>query len=228
MFYQEWTRSKEDGVDCSRFALSFLDYSEESVQPFLIGSVDEVVSAIKLLLSVSVDELLCLIKTDIVFSSKDIFQYSNLEDAIVTLCNILEYESEALSFFEAGQKLTKSDSELACVKYGENHIKLAEALSLVKLEKINYKNAQKARITSLGSVFARLSSAEKYELIRRLALRNSFVKSLIYNAKNEEITYCSLASRVLSGQTILRRKHNVEIIVDIILADHPIKNNIRW
>lgn len=228
MFYHEWTKAKQTGKDCSKFILSFLEYTPESISAFLSGNTDEVVNAIKLLLSVSIDEFLDSIKSDSIFSSKDIFQYSNLDNAIVSLCNILNYESESLSFFEAGQKLTHSDRELACVKYGENHIKLAEAFSLVKIEKIDRKSACRASITTLGSVFTSLTSEERIQLVRRLAIRNPFVKSLLFNAQNGYVAYCDLASQVLFGQTITRRKHNVEIIIDLILEDHPIKNNIRW
>ena len=228
MFYQKWTQTKMSGADCLPFVLSFLESTTESTDTLLHGSADEVVAAIKLLLSVSIDELIDLIKPDSTFTSKDVFQYSKLEDAVVSLCNILEYEDKALNFFEAGQKLTQSDKEFACIKYGENHIKTAEAFSLIKLEKIACKGARYASITALGSVFTRLSNEEKYELVRRLALRNRFVKSLIFNAQNREITYQEIVSRVLSGQTIIRRKHNVEIIVKLILKDHPIINNIRW
>ncbi len=228
MFYQKWTQAKINDADCSPFVLSFLESSTESTDTFLHGSVDEVVVAIKLLLSVSIEELLDSIEYDNTFTSKDVFQYSKLEDAVVSLCNILEYEDKALNFFEAGQRLVKSDKEFACIKYGENHIKTAEAFSLVKLEKNALKGARYASITALGSVFTRLSIEEKYELIRRLALRNRFIKSLIFNARNNEVTYQEIVSRVLSGQTIIRRKHNVEIIVKLILKDHPIINNIRW
>lgn len=228
MFYQKWTQTKINNADCLPFILSFLDSTTESTDTLLHGSTDEVVAAIKLLLSVSIDELIGSIKYDSTFTSKDVFQYSKLEDAVVSLCNILEYEDKALNFFEAGQRLTQSDKEFACIKYGENHIKTAEAFSLVKLEKIACKGARYASITALGSVFTRLSNEEKYELVRRLALRNRFVKSLLFNAKTREITYHEIVSRVLSGQTIIRRKHNVEIIVKLILKDHPINNNIRW
>ena len=228
MFYQKWTQAKMSDADCSPFILSFLESSTESTDTFLLGGVGEHVDAIKLLLSVSIDELLDSIKCDSTFSSKDVFQYSKLEDAVISLCNILEYEEKALTFFEAGRRLTQSDKEFACIKYGENHIKTAEAFSLVKLEKPACKGARYATITALGSVFTRLSNEEKYELVRRLALRNQFVKSLIFNAKNHEVTYQEIVSRVLSGQTIIRRKHNVEIIVKLILREHPITNNIRW
>ena len=228
MFYQKWAQAKISNKDCTPFILSFLESSTESIDTFLYGSADEVVDAIKLLLSVSIEDLLDSIKYDNTFASKDVFQYSKLEDAVISLCNILEYEEKSLTFFEAGQRLTQSDKEFACIKYGENHIKTAEAFSLVKLEKPACKGARYATITALGSIFTRLSNEEKYELVRRLALRNKFVKSLIFNAKNREATYQEIVSRVLSGQTIIRRKHNVEIIVKLILKEHPITNNIRW
>ena len=135
MFYQEWQKAKQDGMEYTHFINSFLDASEESISELLYGSEREVVNAIKLLLTISIDEFLACIESDSAFTSRDVFQYSKLEDATITLCNFLEYENKELNFFEAGKKLTKSDRKFACAKYGENHIKLAEAFSFVKLEK---------------------------------------------------------------------------------------------
>ena len=98
----------------------------------------------------------------------------------------------------------------------------------MKIERVACNKAQKARITTLGSIFTKISNAERTELIKRLAVRNPFIKSLIFYGKNGEVTYNRLAAQVLSGQTIVRRKHNVEILINMILENHPIKNNIRW
>ena len=58
---------------------------------------------------------------------------SKLNDAIVTICNLLEFEHDHLSFVDAGRIITHAQNEYACIKYGENHLKLASALSLVDL-----------------------------------------------------------------------------------------------
>lgn len=227
-FYQQWAEARKNNRDDFQYIQRFLDYDMDSTKPLLHGSKEEIIQIVQFLLSIPVDNMISTIDHEYVFSSKDIFQYSKLHDAIVTICNMLEFEHKQLSFINAGKLITHAQNELACIKYGENHIKLAASLSFVNLEKDLHERNTKASITTLGSVSTTLDDQTRYELVRRLAIRNSFVKSLIYNAKTNTVEYKNLASTVLSGQTITRRKHNVEIIVKLILGEHPIKCNIRW
>ena len=190
------------------------------------GEENDVKFACELLLSIPVERFIELIGEDYEFSSKDVFQYSQLNDAIIKLPNILYYEFEQLNFLQAGKRLISAKKDLACVKYGENHSKLAASFSLVLLEKTN--KVTQIRLSSLGKYTIDMSVKQKHELIRRLALRNKFVKSLIFNAMSGNVVYTDLASNVLSGQTIVRRKHNVEVIANLILCDNGLSRNIRW
>ena len=227
-FYKNWAETIRNDLDDSGYIKDFLNCENDTVDCLLNGEKDEVVFAIQVLLSVPMERFIFAIDHDYDFASKDVFQYSKLEDATVTLCNLLEYEYPTLNFMDAGSKLAHAQNEYACIKYGENHIKLANALSLVKIEKFLGRKMCEASITSLGSISTAMSSRDRDELINRLAIRNSFVKALIFYAKNGNVEYKTLVSKVLSGQTIIRRKHNVEIIVTRILENHPICKNIRW
>jgi len=113
----------------------------------------------------------------------------------------------------------------ACKKYGENHAKLAYEFSFVNLEK---KTSTIVTNTSLGSFSISLSKDDKYELIKRLALRNKFISSIIFGAKKDMITYSSFASKVLSESTVNRRKSNVKYLVSLILKDNELLMNIVW
>lgn len=227
-FYQNWAETIRNGLDDSEYIKKFLDYESDAVDCLINGGKEDVIFAIQVLLSVPMERFVFAIDHDYNFASKDVFQYSKLEDATVTLCNLLEYEYPTLNFIDAGSKLAHAQNEYACIKYGENHIKLANALSLVKIEKFSNRKMCEASITSLGSITTSMSSPDRDELIKRLAIRNAFVKAMIFFAKKGNAEYKTLVSKVLSGQTIIRRKHNVEIIVNRILENNPVCKNIRW
>ena len=230
MFYEEWLEVRESGNPDKSFIDGFLNQNRESLEVFLCGNHDSVIRAIKVLLSVPVSDFIESINKKPTFKARDVVQYSKLEDAITTVCNILEYEDCLLSYEDLGRQLSHATKQTACIKYGENHAKTAAALSLVIIEKKREEEKSKnmVRISPLGSVTTLLDSDNKIELIRRLAIRNPFIKTLIFNAKQGEVSYAECASTVLSGQTIVRRRHNNEILINIILRDDPLKNNIRW
>lgn len=227
-FYGKWLKAMDDKEVEGPFLQRYLDYSPESTQVLLSGDKADVVEAIKTLLSVPVSKLIDTIDHPYPLSSKDIFQYSKLYDATETLCNLLEYEHFSLSYEEAGKELTHAQQQYACIKYGENHAKTASMLSLVVIAKEPNRKCNMVRISPLGSVYTMLSSEDKNELLRRLAIRNPLMKTLIYNAKIGNASYKEAVSSVLTGQTIIRRKHNNEILMNIVLGDEPISERIRW
>ena len=227
-FYSEWKNSIDDKLSEDKYLLQFLDYSPESLEVLSNGEREKVVEAVKLLLSIPVSHFLDAITHQYSFYPKDVFQYSKLEDATDTLCNILCFEELLLSYEEVGKLLTHSPRQYACIKYGENHAKTAAMLSLVLIGRDPKHKCNMVRISALGRVSTMLSFEDKHELIKRLAIRNPFIKTRIFNAKEQEASYVDTVSTVLSGQTIIRRKHNNEIIMNLILENEAIKDRIRW
>ncbi len=228
-FYRDWLLATGNTEKENVFLQQYLDYSPESLETLTVGDNDDVVEAIRLLLSIPILRLLDAINHPYPLSPKDIFQYSKLDDATDTLCTILEFEENRLSYEEAGQRLTHASQQYACIKYGENHAKTAAMLTLVLIGREPDRKCNMVRISSLGSVSTMLSVEEKHELIKRLAVRNPLIKTLIYEAKtNGYASYIDTVSVALSGQTIIRRKHNNEIIMNLILEDLPLKDQIRW
>lgn len=225
-FYSEWAVLRDNGLDDSKYITMFLNEEKSSLEVLNHGKENDVMFACELLLSIPVERFIELIREDYEFASKDVFQYSQLYDAVIKLPNILYYEFEQLNFLQAGKRLIGAKKDLACVKYGENHSKLAATFSLVLLEKVN--KVTQVRLSSLGKYTIDMNVNQKDELVRRLALRNKFVKSLIFHAMSGNVVYTDLASNVLSGQTIIRRKHNVEVIANLILGDNRLSQNIRW
>lgn len=227
-FYGEWLRAKDDAAIEQDYLQCFLDYSPKSIEVLHYGKESETVEAVQVLLSIPIQRFVEAINHSYPFESKDVFQFSSIYDATDRLCNVLEYEEDALSYEEAGRILTKAPQAYACIKYGENHAKTAAMLSLVIIERVPNRKCNMTRISSLGSVYTQLSPDEKQELLRRLAIRNPFIKTIIFDAKNGSASYVELVSAVLSGQTIIRRKHNNEIIMDLILGEDPLNDRIGW
>ena len=82
--------------------------------------------------------------------------------------------------------------------------------------------------TALGSFTIGLEKDEKDELVKKLAMRNCFIKSLIFHAKNGVISYNDLAGKVLSESTCVRRKSNVKKLVSLMLEDSELLNSVIW
>ena len=185
-------------------------------------------TAIRLLFRIPIQSFINVIDHPYDFKSKDIYQFSCLEDATERICDILEFECPLLSFEEVGQRLVHASKQPANIKYGENHAKTAAMLSLVVIKRIGERQCNMVSITSLGSITTTLPKNNKEEVIRRLAIRNPFIKTLIFRAKTNAVSYKEEVSKALSGQTIIRRKHNNEVLVNMILSDDPLRNRIRW
>lgn len=227
-FYGDWQQNRNDGLQDEAFVQQFIDCSDSALGPLLDGEEADVVEAIKVILSVPMDDFINGINHKYSFTSKDVMQYSNLSDATSSLCTILSYEEFALSFEEAGARLTHATQQFARIKYGENHAKVAAALSLVKITRDKERQRNMVRISSLGSIITLLDESEKEEIIKRMAIRNPFIKTLIYKAKCGRVSYSECVSAALKGQTIIRRRNNNRILVNMILSDSTLKDNIRW
>ena len=223
-FYSEWLKSI-DTQNESKYINSFLFSTPQSLEPLLNGNVDELLCACKVLINTPIEEFIKRIDEENYFSAENIVQFSNFDHAISSVTNILEIEDRDLTFTELGRLIMHSKLEGACKKYGENHSKLAAEFSLVTL----YKNkSYYVRLTPFGQFMNSLDKEEKIEIIKRLALRNCFVKELVFMAKKQVVLYSDLAMSVLSESTMVRRKSNVKYLVSLILENNEILNNIVW
>ena len=138
------------------------------------------------------------------------------------------FENRKLDFIEIGKKLINAKLDGACKKYGENHSKLAYELNLVNLEK---EKRYVVTNTKLGEFLVSIDYDTKKEILKRLWLRNPFIKEMIIRAKNGDCNYSELASQYLSQSTVLRRKSNVKYVLGYILEESNyefILNNITW
>ena len=218
-FYREWAK------EIKRYVKRFLSQDEEITWVFNFGKKEDLVFVCRLLLSIPISQFIECIDEDRECSSDIIFQYSNLEHAIVTVNIILKYSDIPLTFSQLGKKLINAKSDDACKKYGENHSKLARELLMVSFEK---SGSTLIKNTSFGDFNISLLSDDRLELVKRLALRNCFVQKIIYYAKNGLVSYMDLASRYLGKKTAVRRKSNVKKIMYLILGDSELYSRIVW
>ena len=161
-------------------------------------------------------------------ASADVFQFSNFENATKNLCfKIICSENAGLSFFEAG-KILLDDGILrkdeAFRKYGENHIKMAEAIGLA------FKNGRTYYLSPIGCVFNRLSSTDQNKLMIRLILRNKLICQLLSKSLKEAFSLESFLYD-LAKSTYVRRKPNIKYVIEILNSSEeyqffPITQNI--
>lgn len=223
-FYEDWRNSTLDDEDY--YIQSFLSKSEESLNVFKYGTIEELVVAVTFLLSKPIKYFLDKINKTYDYNPADLVQYSNFDHAITNVCSVISFSKKALTFSEIGKIIMRSKLDGACKKYGENHAKLANELSLVELYK---GSSYLVKNTSLGDFTLRISNEDKRQLVKRLALRNKFIQTLIFHAKEEMTYYEELALKVVSVSTLTRRKSNIKYLVSLILEeDKEILNNIIW
>ena len=176
---------------------------------FPIGEVDEYIHNV---CEIPVDTLLkyvfSLPAPDI--GAKDVFQFSNLEDATARFCKLLaEVDNPGLKHVGVGKLLLddgKKRNEAAYVKYGENHAKTAVALGLAfELSKTYF-------LSCIGTVYADLEDEAKQRLMTRLLIRNPFVMRVLSATKNGKLPMRQFLY-MLSDTTYLRRSSNIKRIM---------------
>ena len=224
-FYLEWEKNSCDLGKTKEYIKNFLSKSENSLTVFNTGTTDELVYVCGFLLKIPICNFINCIDENKKCPTDSIIQYSNLEHAIVDVPRVLKFQTGPLTFSELGKIIIKAKEDGACKKYGENHAKVALEMSMVNFER---KGAIVVKNNSFGNFSVGLSSYDRTELIKRLALRNVFIQKLIYLAKNGLVNYMDVACEVLSESTAIRRKSNVRQIVNLILNDNEIVDNIVW
>ena len=161
-------------------------------------------------------------------ASADVFQFSNFENATKNLCSkIICAENAGLNFIDVGKMLLDdgiSRKDEAFRKYGENHIKMAEAIGLA------FKNGRTYYLSPIGCVFDRLSSTDQNKLMIRLILRNKLICQLLSMSLKEAFSLESFLYD-LAKSTYIRRKPNIKYVIEILNSSEeyqflPITQNI--
>ena len=109
-------------------------------------------------------------------SSRDVFQFSNIEDSTRNLCKLVRAENDpGLKHIAVGKILLndgKLRNDVAYTKYGENHAKFAEDLGIMhSLESVFF-------LSCLGQILNDLDEVSFKKLLTRLILRLRIVQKL--------------------------------------------------
>lgn len=227
-FYEEWIENKNTETE-KRFIEYFLKLVPESTEVFHKGDDAEIGTAISVINSVSIERYVEVIDTmtyDVQIEAAQVPQFSDFGDAIYRVPELLEFAPKGTSFEKLGYQLVKSPTEVAGIKYGENHSKLASTMELVEITK----RPSNVMSTALGKYLVRFMPDEKRDLLRRLALRQYMAQKIIHDAGGGIISYREEVNR-LSVTTAVRRRNNVRVYLEFILKDTQCEkrlSNIEW
>ncbi len=147
-------------------------------------------------------------------TSKDLLQFSSLEDATITICErYIEECNPGFSAEETGRLLLKNEQAkrlLAYRKYGENHAKAAEAFGLV------YSITNVFFLSGLGLVYLQLSDKQREQLLTRMVLRTHEIEQLYRNYRQGKHTSAREYMNMLSDSTYRRRRSNLRRLIRVL------------
>lgn len=172
---------------------------------------------IKELSSISLPSLLTMVidRSDPKIMTDNIPQYSSYNNGTKRLINILRMAgNNGPSFREIGIYLLGGGrSDVAYIKYGENHAKLAREYGLVYFTR---SGLYRVYLTKLGKIIEQSDDDAQNDILVKLSLRIPIIqycfKNLIFSPEDVE----ELLNDYLSKSTALRRKNNVLTIINMI------------
>lgn len=226
-FYKRWGRAIELKESYDEYIISFLKREKESCEPFLEGTSERIEDAIHVLMKIDLEEFVFAIdRIDLSYDLRaaDFPQFSKFEDGIIRVPELISFYQDGLKFREIGYQLRKPKTELAQIKYGENHAKLAAMFSLVSI------SSSMVRNTTLGNYLVGASYDEMKPLLQRLLIRENVIKKLLCGARNGIVNYEEIAT-CMAPSTAIRRKSNLKILADFLLERSELekyKRNINW
>lgn len=152
---------------------------------------------------------------DITLETIDFCQFSSLDNATVNVSKYLSLAgNEGYNWVKIATFLLKDeeheDNYEALRKYGENHLKTAEALGLIKRNKKN-----ECWLTKIGYVFSNLDPNRQKKLLSRLVLRLRFIQKMLSEAVYRNVDlYDEMA--ILKESTRVRRSSNAKTLMNIV------------
>lgn len=145
---------------------------------------------------------------------KDVFQFSNLDDATLNYClKLKKVDNPGLSLLEIGKLLQDDGKERkdgAYVKYGENHAKLAKELGL------GFELCNTYYLSGIGYIFAELSEDNRKHMISRLILRSKLICRLYQASENGDVDLRQFLY-MLADSTYIRRRSNIKKMADYLI-----------
>ena len=174
---------------------------------------EEVESYVRQILCVPIEQFIqrdIEMETTEAIMPKDVFQFSTLEAGTDHICRVLnEAGNPGVTFIQAGRLLLNDGTvrkDVAYIKYGENHLKTAEALGLL------YELTHTYFVSCIGMVYFNLTEEERFNLNVRLFLRNKFIARLLKASSKSKVDARQFLY-MLSDSTYIRRKSNIKCIL---------------
>lgn len=229
-FYSNWEKSLNSNIDDDSFYYAFLNNKDEVKNVTNTGNSMELIQMLSVLEKVDFNKMLELaadIGESQTITPFEIPCYSNFDNGMYRLNEILEFAPGGLTYMEIGYQLVQSHSKGAREKYGENHSKLAAMASLVSIER---KGKIIVTNTALGSYFSSFSIIKKDRIIKLLLLQNQFIQYYLAELKNNQFKYRNTVV-CLSDSTAARRRNNVRVLLRFLLQGTNFEqnfNSIDW
>ena len=203
--------TKQVDLECLRYRNAECDIKTAEVAK-IIGDA---------LLETPLEEIISILADSINYekaNAENIFQFSNLEHALINVPEILSMfvnSNEVLNFekigfyLERGEKGAKLHSDVAMKKYGENHAKMAALLDLAVVSKTD--SRAEVALSEFGKYFVTLDKNKQKDLALKLCLRVPIVQNYFLNGRDKKQIERDLS--ILSRTTQNRRRSNVIIVV---------------
>lgn len=179
------------------------------------GHKQEVLARIENLNNIEISDYIEYIKTYCKcqpIMAADVFQFSDFDDATINLCrSICRVENCGVKFIEVANLLHTDNvprKDGALSKYGENHIKTAEAMGLAFKD-----NSKTYYLSAWGCVFDELSNDAQEKFLLRLIIRNKLITQLFIAASQGAFDLEAFLYD-LSKSTYLRRRTNINRIIE--------------
>lgn len=229
-FYITWANVRTLSVDDEAFFESFLQSSDVSLKILSEGNREDLSFAIKFLEDIPLVrymETVSRMDVDNELKTAAIPCFSSFLHGAVRVSELLEFAPDGLTYTDIGHQIMNSANQSAQLKYGENHAKLAEMMSLVT---IDYHKPAVVRATALGHYLTAVPWQKKADLLRKLLLRNQCVQLILWQAISGGVIYRNITN-MLSESTAIRRRTNVKSFMEFILEPesvHHLLQNINW
>lgn len=141
-------------------------------------------------------------------TQENIPQFSTIELAFYNVTDILRDYGKEVTFEEMGGYLSHNQpgfkhTEVAHIKYGENHTKLAALLDLVRIVKTNGRYV--IELSEFGKVYSRLPRERQKRIIYKLHFRIPFIQNYFLSGCREEIIDRDL---MILAKTTQKRRGN--------------------
>ncbi len=216
--------SKEDDHCCIS---DYINLSDEMREVLINGNVNDQQLVFDVLNELETEQIIATLTSTksvdgLSFTPAEVPCFSTMLNGMVRLPELLEFYPNGMSFYEIGYQMKKQSNDFACIKYGENHAKLAAKMSLVTIT--NTKPAV-ISLTAIGHHLVKYSLDEKKRVLTALLLRDSFMQFLIKHIVVGDSSYAEIVS-FLKPSTAYRRKTSVKQLAEFILEDTTYKEQL--